>query len=707
MKGGLKLFTLITQDVKLENPMYYNNREISWLDFNERVLEEAMDYRNPPLERLKFLAIFSSNLDEFFMDRVAGLENQVKEGFNKPENKTGLTPTQQLHKIALKTHRLVDKQYDTFNKVIIPKLLEEDIEFLNIDSLTLEQEKEIRDYFDEQIFPVLTPMAVDAYRPFPLLLNRSLNLAVVLENNSREEEGQLKIAIVQVPAVLDRFVRLNSSKKIQIIYLEDIISKYIDKLFKGYKVLSISVFRITRNADLSIHKVGECDFLREIEKELKNRKWGAAVRLEIQKKGFDHKVLHYLMEELELLNKDVYEIDGSLDLTVFLKFYQKMKESFDHLVYENFIPQTLFGLSPEADIFNKILKQDILLHHPYESFKQVGDFISKAADDPNVLSIKQTLYRISGDSPIIQALKRAVRNGKQVTVLVELRARFDEDNNVQWAKELEKAGCGVFYGMNHLITHCKITLVERKRNHHIERYVQIGTGNYNDQTAEFYTDFSLFTSKRKAGMDAANLFNFLCGSLEKPEYNHFSIAPFDIRNDLMRLINEEIKFQKRFSNGRIIVQTNALTDRAIIMKLYEASIAGVKIDLIVRGVCCLRPGIKGVSENIRVRSIVGRFLEHSRIYYFHHNGEEKTYLSSADLMTANMEKGVELLYPICDGNLKIRLKRILACLLTDNVKAREQDENGLYRYVLSGIDGPEIHSQLLMLNSYLNNKHRK
>ncbi len=609
--------------VKLNSPLYYNNRELSWLAFNERVLEEALDNRNPLLERFKFLAIFSSNLDEFFMVRVAGLKDQVKAGFNKPENKAGMTPKQQLQKIAERTHSLVELQYETFNKILLPKLMEEGIELLKIESLTEEQLKELENYFDEQIFPVLTPLAVDAYRPFPMLFNKSINLAIVIEDNNESEENRLKKAIVQVPSVLDRFIRLRSESKVQLILLEDVISYFIDKLFKGYKVVSVSVFRITRNADLTIHEEGARDLLKEIEKELKNRKRGAEVRLEIRKKGFDPRILHYLTEELEINQQDVYEIDGLLDLTIFFSFYKKMEKNCEKLVYETLIPQPPRDIKSDEDIFDQISEQDILLHHPYESFQPVIDFVAEAAEDPNVLAIKQTLYRVSGDSPIIEALKRAADNGKQVTVLVELKARFDEENNVQWAKELEMTGCHVIYGMNHLKTHSKITLVVRRKNNRIEQFVHLGTGNYNDQTAKTYTDLGLFTSKKKFGIDATNFFNFLSGYTQIPEFHHISMAPFDIRNDFIKLVNEEINFHQRFSNGHIIAKMNSLTDKAIIMKLYEASNAGVKIDLIVRGICCLRPRIKGVSENIRVRSIVGRFLEHSRIYYFHHNGEGK------------------------------------------------------------------------------------
>nr|WP_318539421.1 RNA degradosome polyphosphate kinase [Terribacillus saccharophilus] len=687
--------------VELNNPKNYNNRELSWLAFNERVLEEALDERNPLLERLKFLSIFSSNLDEFFMVRVAGLKDQVKAGFNRPENKAGMTPKQQLQKIGAKAHRLVEMQNSLFRDVIIPELKEEKVELLNMERLSSAQLLRLETYFEEEIFPVLTPMAVDAYRPFPMLLNKSLNLAVsLLDEHELDEDAQQKTAIVQVPAVLDRFIQLEDTKEdeLHFVLLEDIISHYIYKLFRGYQIKSVTVFRITRNADMTIHEEGARDLLKEIEKELKKRKWGAAIRLEIPKQEYDYKMITFLTETLDIHRKDVYEIDGPIDMTRMMQFYKLVAAKREHLIYETLIPQPPAEIGTDEDLFDAINDRDIFLHHPYESFEPIVDFVSKAADDPDVLAIKQTLYRVSGDSPIIDALKRAAEKGKQVTVLFELKARFDEENNVQWAKELEKSGCHVIYGMTHLKTHSKITLVVRKRHNRIERFVHLGTGNYNDQTAKLYTDMGLFTSKRKFGIDATNFFNYLSGYTEKPTFHHLSVAPFDIRSDIISMIDEEIRLHKRHGNGRIIMKMNSITDKPIIQKLYEASIAGVQIDLIIRGICCLRPGIKGVSENIRVRSIVGRYLEHTRIYYFHHNGEEKIQLSSADMMTRNMEKRVEILFPIFDGPIKRRIRGILDVMLRDNSKAREQDENGVYHYVTRGDQEELVDSQLILFN---------
>lgn len=680
----------------LNHSKFYVNRELSWLSFNKRVLEEAIDTRNPLLERCKFLAVFSSNLDEFFMVRVAGLKDQVKAGYHKPEKKAGLTPKQQLEKISSKTHDLVNRQYETLNHDILTSLKEQQIELLHIEQLTTDQHKEVEDYFEKQIFPVLTPMAIDAYHPFPMLLNNSINIAIVIDEYQKEDKHPLKIAIVQVPKVLNRFVQLQCTGKLQLILLEEIICHFIEKLFAGFQVMSRSIFRITRNADLTIQEESSNDLLEEIEKELKKRKWGAAVRLEIQTPGFDQRVLEYIAEELELKDQDIYEIEGPLDLTVLFQLYKILETTHSELMYDKLIPQQQNNLIEE--LFDIISERDVLLHHPYDSFEPVVEFVRKAAFDPEVLAIKQTLYRVSGDSPIIHALKRAAENGKQVTVLVELRARFDEQNNVHWAKELEKAGCHVIFGKHNLKTHSKITLVVRRKAGQIERLIHLGTGNYNDQTAKLYTDFGLFTANKNLGEDATNFFNYLSGYTKRPIFHYFSISPTDIRKELYQLIDDEIAYHRQFSNGRIIAKMNSITDKDMIIKLYEASVAGVQIDLIVRGVCCLKPVIPGVSENIRVRSIVGRFLEHSRIFYFHHNGETKTYLSSADLMKRNLDKRVEIMFPVLEESLKEKVTSVLSYLLMDNVKAREMDADGHYHYAYKQVGIPEVESQLILFH---------
>lgn len=683
----------------LANPNYYNNRELSWLNFNQRVLQEASDLNNPLLERMKFLAIFSSNLDEFFMVRVAGLKDQVKAGFNKPENKAGLTPKQQLKAISEKAHELVHMQNRILTEEILPALGEEGFRFVKPNELNAEQKKFLQDYFENEVFPVLTPMAIDAYRPFPMLLNKSLNLVVMLENDDPEAETD-RVAIVQVPGVLERTIEVPSDAKGgTYVLLENVLIHFIDRIFQGYTVKNVNMFRITRNADMEIHEEGARDLLLEIEKELKKRKWGAAVRLEIKSQDFDQHVLDYLLDELEIHYKDVYEIEGAVDLTLFFPFTKKVSLLREELTYETFIPQLPEDLSSREDVFEKTLQQDILFYHPYESFEPVVDFISQAADDPSALAIKMTLYRVSGDSPIIESLKRAAEKGKQVTVLVELKARFDEENNVQWAKELEKAGCHVIYGMHNLKTHSKITLVVRKSAGQIERFVHLGTGNYNDATAKIYTDHGLITSKKEFGVDATNFFNYLSGYMDKPKYNHLVIAPYDIQEEFIQLIEEEIEIHKKHGNGRIIAKMNSLTDKRLIMKFYEASNAGVQIDCIIRGICCMKPGIQGVSENIHVISIVGRFLEHSRIYYFHHAGKRKIYLSSADMMTRNMIKRVEILFPIVEEELKDRLTNVLQLQLSDNAKARYQDSEGNYHYVPRNKGDIYINSQMESLTA--------
>lgn len=668
---------------------HFNNRELSWLAFNERVLQEAEDKENPLFERMRFLAIFSSNLDEFFMVRVAGLQDQVRVGFSSPETKSGLTPMQQLHAIAEKTQALVARQMKVYRELIEVELPKEGIHLVSYAQLSVDQKKVIDQQFDEEIYPVITPVAVDAYRPFPVLLSKTMNILAMVEETALDES--IKIAIVQVPSVLKRFIVVESShNQHTVVLLEDVIIGNLHKLFTGYQVKHANPFRITRNADLTIHEEGARDLLIEIEKELKKRKWGAVSRLEVKSSEIKQKVLHYLLDELEITSDDVYKIDGPLDVTFLFSFTKFYETAFPKLNYPVFMPQQPADLEREEDIFAKALTQDLFFYHPYESFQPILDFVEQAAYDPSVLAIKQTLYRVSGNSPIIHALKRAAENGKQVTVLVELKARFDEENNVLWAKELEKAGCLVIYGMHNLKTHSKITLIIRQRQGRIEQFVHLGTGNYNDQTAKVYTDMSIITTNKKIGADATKFFNYLSGYMDKPDYQKLVVSPFEIKDRFVELIDEEIEFHHTFGNGHIKLKMNSLTDKDLIEKLYLASQAGVKIDLIVRGICCLRPGIKGVSENIHVISIVGRFLEHSRIYYFHRNGASKLYLSSADMMTRNMIKRVEILFPILSPMIKKRILAILELELRDTVKSRVQDSKGLYEYKKSET---KVHAQ--------------
>ncbi|KOS62489.1 RNA degradosome polyphosphate kinase [Lysinibacillus agricola] len=687
---------------EIAKPQYYNNRELSWLAFNERVLEEAEDVNNPLLERLKFLAIFSSNLDEFFMVRVAGLQDQVRAGFHKPENKSGLTPKEQLAKIAERTQALVRRQTEVYRHLIYDLLPQHNVHIADMKDLNSTQKAFVNEMFAETIFPVLTPVAVDAYRPFPTLFSKTLNLLVLLEQDEADLESREKVAIVQVPSVLDRYIKVPSADgETVIVLLEDVIAAHIEKLFYGYSVKSAQAFRLTRNADLTIHEEGARDLLVEIEKELKKRRWGLGSRLEVREGEMSEEVLTYLLDEFEIEETDVFHIDGPLDLTFMFSFVKGISIGREHLEYESFIPQPPLDLQSDENIFEKALQQDIFFHHPYESFVPIVDFISEAAVNPNVLAIKQTLYRVSGNSPIIQALKFAAENGKQVTVLVELKARFDEENNVHWAKQLEQAGCLVIYGMNNLKTHSKITLVVSRRNGKIERFVHLGTGNYNDATAKIYTDMGIITTDKEFGIDATNFFNYLSGYTEKPAFNHLVVAPFDIRDEFIRLMDEEIACHKKHGNGFIRAKMNSLTDKDLMMKLYEASIAGVKVELIIRGICCIRPGIPGISENITVTSIVGRFLEHSRIYWFHHNGENKVYLSSADMMTRNMIKRVEILFPVYASEAKARIINIMNTQLEDKAKARIQDSNGKYHYKDFDRSEDPINSQEIFLKDAL------
>ncbi|MFJ7699262.1 RNA degradosome polyphosphate kinase [Lysinibacillus fusiformis] len=687
---------------EIAKPQYYNNRELSWLAFNERVLEEAEDVNNPLLERLKFLAIFSSNLDEFFMVRVAGLQDQVRAGFHKAENKSGLTPKEQLAKIAERTQALVRRQTEVYRHLIYDLLPQHNVHIADMKDLNSTQKAFINEMFAETIFPVLTPVAVDAYRPFPTLLGKTLNLLVLLEQDESDLESREKVAIVQVPSVLDRYIKVPTEEgKTVVVLLEDVIVAHIEKLFYGYSVKSAQAFRLTRNADLTIHEEGARDLLVEIEKELKKRKWGVGSRLEVRVGEMNEEVLLYLLDEFEIEENDVFHIDGPLDLTFMFSFVKGIAVGREHLEYESFIPQPPLDLQSDENIFEKALTQDIFFHHPYESFAPIVDFISEAAVNPNVLAIKQTLYRVSGNSPIIQALKLAAENGKQVTVLVELKARFDEENNVHWAKQLEQAGCLVIYGMNNLKTHSKITLVVSRRNGKIERFVHLGTGNYNDATAKIYTDMGIITTDKEFGIDATNFFNYLSGYTEKPTFNHLVVAPFDIRDEFIRLMDEEIACHKKYGNGFIRAKMNSLTDKDLMMKLYEASIAGVKVELIIRGICCIRPGIPGISENITVTSIVGRFLEHSRIYWFHHNGENRVYLSSADMMTRNMIKRVEILFPVYANEAKTRIIDIMNTQLMDTAKARIQDSNGKYHYKDFDRSEDPLNSQEIFLQDAL------
>ena len=657
------------------NTVYpFFNRELSWLEFNTRVLEEAQDLKNPLFERLKFLAITASNLDEFFMVRVASLNDQIIAGYSKKDS-AGLLPKEQLDKITLRVHELVSEKYNTYLRSLIPALKKEDIYFKRPKNLTDEQRNFVEKYFFNQIYPVLTPMVVDKSRPFPLILNKSLNIAILLRGN---EDVEPVFATVQVPSVLDRFILLPcENDKKEFILLEDIIKIHMDMLFIGHEILDMACYRITRNADLSIDEDGAEDLLEEIEQSIKKRKWGNAVRLEYEK-NTSQEIIDYILEESEAFEGGMYRISGPLDLTFLMKFYNL--KGYQDLKFENQIPLPSITVQ-NNDIFEAISERDIMLHHPFESFDTVVDFVRQAAEDDNVLAIKQTLYRVSGNSPVISALAKAAENGKQVTVLVELKARFDEENNIIWAKQLEKAGCHVIYGLVGLKTHCKLLLVVRREEDKIKRYVHMGTGNYNDVTAKFYTDTAIMTCNPYIGADASAVFNMLSGFSQIQRLEKLDIAPVGLRKKIENLIKNEIRNAKEGFGGQIIFKMNSLVDESMIRLLYEASEAGVNIKLIIRGICCLVPEYPQVSENIEVRSIVGKLLEHSRIFYFYNAGQEKIFMSSADLMPRNLDRRVELLFPVEDECNKARVKNIINLYLSDTDKTRILHSTGAYSRV--------------------------
>lgn len=642
-------------------PEYYKNRELSWLQFNERILLEAKDKTNRLFERLKFLSITASNLDEFFMVRVASLKDMVDAKFTKPDL-AGMKPKEQLVEILKETHEFMGRQYSTFNRSLLPLLDKEGLTILTAhEQMNEVQCKFVDDYFDETIYPILTPMAVDSARPFPLIRNKSLNICVLLKGKDEEN-----YATVQVPAVVSRIVELPSDNGRTVILLEQIIERNIDKLFSNHKVICAYPYRITRNADLSIDEDDAADLLEEIQKQLKKRQRGEAIRLEIEDKC-DKNIIKFLKRELNVGDESIYKISGPIDLTFLMKLYGM--EGFEYLKDEKYIPVQSAMINDDEDIFTQISRNDILLHHPYESFDPVVDFVRQAANDENVLAIKQTLYRVSGNSPIIASLAKAADNGKQVTVLVELKARFDEENNIQWAKKLEKSGCHVIYGLMGLKTHSKITLVVRKEDEGIKRYVHLGTGNYNDATAKLYTDMGLLTCNEAIGEDATAVFNMISGYSEPKQWNKLSLAPYWLRDRFLYLIRREAMYAKEGRKAFITAKMNSLCDKEIIAALYEASSAGVEINLIVRGICCLKTGIPGISENIHVRSIVGTFLEHSRIFYFGNGGNEEVYMASADWMPRNLDKRVEILFPVEDERLKTEVINILNIQLADTLKA--------------------------------------
>lgn len=660
---------------KYEAHEYFLNRECTWLKFNERVLREAVVPSNPLLEQLNFIAIAASNLDEFFMIRVAGVKHLIESGI-KHIDIAGLTPRQQFAAIQAMAHELVHTQY-RYCRSILTRLRDKGLEFVKVQDLTAEQNRWLEDFFTREIYPVVTPMAVDSSHPFPFLASLNLNLAVLL----RKRDGAVKTAILPVPSpVIRRIVKVPGTKNPkQYLFLEDILAAYAERFFLGCDILEAVPFRVTRDADLDIDEDVE-DLLAEVEKSLKKRKKGAAVRLEISQSA-SRLIKEFLRKELQLEERDMYMIPGPLDCQVFFSFLSI--ESDETLRYVPFRPQPSFELAElgEPDLWKAVSARDIMVHHPYEKFETIEDFIHLAAMDPDVLAIKQTLYRVSSKSPIIAALATAAENGKQVTVLMEVKARFDEENNINMARKLEEAGCHVIYGIVGLKTHSKITLIVRREEDGIKRYVHLATGNYNGKTARIYTDIGILTANPLIGADASAFFNFLSGYSDPPEWNKLAVAPLNLRERIYEEIDQEIAWAKAGKKAVIQAKMNSLLDKSVIAKLYEASVAGVTIQLIIRGICVLRPGVKGISENIEVRSIVGRFLEHSRLFYFYNNGKEDVFISSADWMPRNLNERVELMVPIEYAPHKKRIKDILSLYLRDNTKAYHMEADGSYQYV--------------------------
>ncbi|MCR5410739.1 MAG: RNA degradosome polyphosphate kinase [Lachnospiraceae bacterium] len=666
----------------LRDPKYFINRELSWMQFDERILEEARDTSLPLFERLKFLSITASNLDEFFMIRIASLKDMKNAGYKKTDI-AGMTPKMQLNALAKVTHDFVSEQYSTFTRMLMPRLNEEGLRFVkHHEDLTDSEKSFVDEYFKDNVYPVLTPMAVDSSRPFPLVRNKTLNIGALV----RTEENDIEFAMVQVPSVLPRIVELPRAMDgtRSVILLEEIIERNIGGLFLSYNVICAHPFRVMRNADFTIDEDEADDLLSEIERQLKKRQRGVAIRLECES-GMDKRLLAILEEELNVKDNDLYFINGPLDLTFLMKLYSL--SGFDHLKEKKYEPEYPKYMEPDVSLFDQIRDHDILLHHPYESFQPVVRLIQEASHDPDTLAIKQTLYRVSGDSPIIKALAEAAENGKQVTVLVELKARFDEENNIIWARMLEKAGCHVIYGLKGLKTHSKITLVVRKEEDGLKRYVHLGTGNYNDTTAKIYSDIGFLTCAEPYGEDATAVFNMLSGYSEPAIWNKLSLAPLWLKDRFLYLIRREAEHAENGREARIIAKINSLCDPDLIEALYKASNAGVKIELIIRGICCLRTGIPGVSENITVRSIVGTYLEHARIFYFLNEGKEEFYCASSDWMPRNLERRVEILFPIETPALTEDLRHILQIQLSDNTKARLMTDDGNYIRITPGRSG--------------------
>lgn len=667
----------------------YINREISWLQFNRRVLQEAEDESTPLLERCKFLSIVSTNLDEFVSVRAAGIIDKIRAGNNKADY-TGYTPQQLLQVAANNITELVADQYRAYER--IRRLLEkEGFVFTTCSELTSVQKKEMEVYFTGKIFPVLTPLAIDKSRPFPLIRTKSVYLAVLLQHTAKGRDEKTHVAFVELPANLSRFIEVTPqiNNQRQFLLLEDLIKEHIQMLFSMYAPVDCHTFRLTRNADLALDEESADDLLDEMERVLRKRKWGAPVRLEIER-GFAPSVLELLMKELEIDHHILIESEGPIDLSYYMAFSNGIK-GYEHLKYPRFEPVYPGEFDKTDDIFSVLQERDVLVFHPYESFEAVKDFLEQAAEDPLVLAVKMTLYRVNGQSRIIESLRRAAELGKQVTVIVEIKARFDEARNIVWAKKLEKAGCHVVYGLAGLKIHSKMTLVVRREDDALRRYIHIGTGNYNEVTARGFTDIGMFTSNPEIGEDVSNLFNQITGFSVPGYWHSLSVAPTHLKQSLHERIVRESENASLGKPARIIAKLNSLSNKEMIDGLYAASRAGVHIDLIVRGICCLRPGIPGLSENITVRSIVDRFLEHSRIYYFENGGDPEIWISSADWMTRNLNHRIELMYLVQNEGLKSILIHLLSLLLKDNVKARQLLPDG--SYIMAENELPPCRSQ--------------
>lgn len=706
-----------TVEVNLSDPQHYFNREMSWLEFNNRVLYEAFDPRTPLLERLKFLAIFSSNLDEYFMVRVAALKEQVQAQVRKL-SADGRTPAEQLEMINERLRPMVVKQHRHFEQALRPQLAEQGVYLLDYIDLSQEQRTYLQTYFDEQVFPVLTPLAIDPSHPFPYISNLSVSLAVVVKDGTTGEE---LFARVKVPKVLPRFIPLppetqnlpastsDSHTTVWVgVPLEQVIAHNLGPLFPGMNIQEYHPFRITRNADLDLEEDEAEDLMLAIEQELRKRRFGGSVvRMEVHA-SMPESMREMLRQEMGLTQNDVYEVEGLLSLRDLFSFLELPLPDLKDPPWSPVTPRRLkrvnetdiedLGKEGEEDFFSVIRKQDLMVHHPYESFsRSVQRFITEAACDPNVLAIKMTLYRTSGDSPIVNALITAAENDKQVAALVELKARFDEENNISWARKLEDVGVHVVYGLVGLKTHTKLVLVVRREEGRIRRYVHIGTGNYNPKTARLYTDIGIFSCRSDLGADLTDLFNYLTGYSRQLSYRKLLVAPVDLRDRMISLIQREVEHQRNGGQGRIVAKMNALVDAKLIQTLYEASQAGVQIDLIVRGICCLRPGVEEISENIRVISIVGRFLEHSRVFYFNNNGAEELLIGSADWMPRNLDRRVEAIVQVEDENIAKDLQEILGIMLADNRHAWELQPDGRYVQRRPTNGSPEQSSQKLLM----------